>query len=214
MKKLLALILLFFWCNAESQNLHDSVLTDSALRMSVDTIDSLQVAPLPPPPPIDSIKINLQYSRNFDSVRYLNHPFFSFKDPIRYTVTERKRESKEAIFYSIIGLLIFFAVIKNAFRRYFEDLWKVFLRTSMRQKQLKEQLLQSPLPSLLFNIFFFFSGGLFLALMLQHFRLVKYNFWLLTLYSIVGLAAIYATKYLFLKISGWLFQAYEAANTY
>jgi hypothetical protein len=30
----------------------------------------------------------------------------------------------------------------------------------------------------------------------------------------VGVAAIYTLKFLFLKISGWLFSAYEAANTY
>lgn len=142
-------------------------------------------------------------------------PFFRFTDPMRYSITIKKWLGKEAIFYSMIALLIFFALIKNAFPRYMADLFKTYFRTGVNQKQTKEQLLQSPLPSLLLNLFFVLSIGMFLALLLQYFKLgLDFNFWWLYLYCVLALISIYSIKFLSLKLLGWIFQVLDSTDAY
>jgi hypothetical protein len=150
-----------------------------------------------------------------DSILYAYQPYYRFTDPIHYSITIKKWEGKEPIFYSIIALLIFFALIRNGFHRYLDDLVKTFFRTTVKQRQTKEQLVQSPLPSLLLNIFFLLSIGMFLALLLQYFKLgMQFNFWILFLYCVIGLMAIYAAKYITLRFFGWIFQVSEAIDSY
>lgn len=144
-----------------------------------------------------------------------NHPVFRFTNPMRYSVTEKKWLGKEAIFYSMIGLLLFFALIKNGFGRYIQDLFSSYFRTTVKQKQIKEQLLQNPLPSMLLNLFFTLSIGMFLALLLQYFKLgSEFNFWLLYLYCVIGLISIYALKFVSLKLLGWIFQVSNTIDSY
>jgi hypothetical protein len=191
----------------------DSLQVSDSLRR----LDSLQADSLArvPPPIRDTIRPVLQYPFTSDSFLYRKRPFFSFTDPVRYSISEKHWQGKEVIFYSIIGLLILFALIKNSFRRYLSDLFSSYFRTTVRQRQIKEQLLQSPLPSLLFNIFFLFSGALFLSLLIQHFTLVEeVPFWLLALYCTAALAVIYAGKFVLLKFFGWVLQVSEATDTY
>jgi hypothetical protein len=143
------------------------------------------------------------------------NPFLAFKNPMRYSITIKKWQGKEVIFYSIITLLIFFALVKNGFGRYVDDLIKTYFRTGINQKQAKEQLLQNPLPSLLLNLFFVLSIGMFLALLLQYFRLgLDFNFWLLYLYCILGLVSIYLVKFISLKFIGWIFQVSPSTDSY
>jgi hypothetical protein len=150
-----------------------------------------------------------------DTSFLLSNSFFRFTDPMRYSITIKKWQGKEAIFYSMIALLIFFALIKNSFTRYMGDLFKTYFRTGVNQKQTKEQLLQSPLPSLLLNMFFVLSIGMFLALLLQYFKLgLDFNFWWLYLYCVLALISIYAIKFVSLKLLGWIFQVFESADAY
>lgn len=150
-----------------------------------------------------------------DNSFFVNHPFFQFTNPVRNTISIRQWQGKEAIFYSIIALLVFFAIIKNGFYRYLANLLKTYFRTTLRQRQIKEQLVQSPLPSFLLNIFFLLSMGLFLALLLQQAALgMNFNFWLLFVYCVWGLAGIYTIKFVSLKLMGWIFQVSEAIDTY
>ncbi|HEU0065100.1 MAG TPA: DUF4271 domain-containing protein [Flavisolibacter sp.] len=155
------------------------------------------------------------FDTHSDSFLFTQHPYFSFTNPIHYSITVKQWQGKELIFYTLIGLLIFFSLIKNGSSRYMMDLFQTFFRTSPRQRQLRDQLVQSPLPSLLLNIFFLLSAGMFLALLLQYFRLgIQFNFWLLFLYCFLGLIAIYAVKYISLKFFGWIFQISSIVDTY
>ena len=186
-----------------------SSAADTILRDSLPPADSVLfsrkdpialVRQLPPPPAGLTMK---------------GHPFFTFTNPGKFAVTARRWEGKEPIFYSLIGLLLFFAILRNSFYRYVQDLFKTYFRTTVKQRQVKDQLLQSPLPSLMFNIFFILSIGMFLALVLQYFGLgTDINFWLLYLYCIIGLMAVYGVKFVTLKLLGWLFQAPEATESY
>lgn len=181
----------------------------SVIRDSTPVIDSALLFVKMDRPTISLFKLKL------DTPLFANHPFFRFTAPMRYSVTLKKWEGREAIFYSIIVLLIFFALIKNSFYRYLQDLFRTYFETTLKQKQIKEQLLQNPLPSLVLNLFFALSGGMYLALVLQYFQLaLKFNFWLLYLYSVLGLIIIYALKFVSLKFFGWIFQLSEAIDSY
>jgi hypothetical protein len=150
--------------------------------------------------------------RGFD---FSYQPYFRFTNPTRLTSTKKEWTGKEPLFYSMVALLIFFALIRNGFHRYVEDLLKSYFRTTMKQRQLKEQLIQSPLPSMLLNIFFVLSIGMFIALVLQHFQLgTDISFWYLYLYCIIGLIGVYAVKYMTLKLLGWVFQVSDATEGY
>lgn len=155
------------------------------------------------------------FKRQNDSSSLGMNPFFRFTNPMRYSITIKKWQGKEAIFYSIIALIIFFAVVRNGFGRYMEDIFKTYFRTGINQKQAKEQLLQNPLPSLLLNLFFVLSIGMFLALLLQYFKLgLDINFWWLYLYCSLGLVCIYLVKLISLKFVGWIFQVSESTDAY
>jgi len=182
---------------------------------SLNTADTLQVDTTISPVVTDTIRPILQFPFISDSFLYRKRLFFSFTDPIRYTISEKSWQGKEPIFYSIIGLLLFLAFAKNSFPRYFSDLYSSYFRTTMRQRQVKEQLLQNPLPSLLFNIFFLASTAIFLSLIIQYYGLANnFSFWMLAAYSALGLALIYGGKFLALKFFGWVFQMTEATDTY
>jgi len=155
------------------------------------------------------------FKRQSDTSILSVSPFFRFRDPMRYSITIKKWQGKEAVFYSMIALLIFFALIKNGFNRYMGDLFKTYFRTTVNPKQAKDQLLQSPLPSLLLNLFFVLSIGMFLALLLQYVKLgLEFNFWWLYLYCVLGLISIYAVKFVSLKFFGWILQVSDSTDAY
>ena len=122
---------------------------------------------------------------------------------------------KEYLFYYLIFLLILFGLLRRAFPKYFYDLFRVFFKTTLKQRQTQEQLLQSSLASVLMNSFFVLSAGLYVNFLLQYFQLViSDNFWLQYVYCAGALAAIYLVKYIGLKITGWLFNVSNATDSY
>lgn len=127
----------------------------------------------------------------------------------------RHAKGKELLFYALVMLFIIIGVLRRAFPKYFNDLFRLFFRTTLKQKQIREQLMQTPLPSLLLNGYFVLSLGLYIAFMLRHFSIDPLgNFWLLALYGCLGLSAAYFVKFAGLKICGWLFNMEEAADAY
>jgi len=122
---------------------------------------------------------------------------------------------KEYLFYYLIFLLILFGLLRRAFAKYFYDLFRVFFKTTLKQRQTQEQLLQSSLASVLMNSFFVLSAGLYVNFLLQYFQLViADNFWLQYIYCAGALAAIYVVKFIGLKITGWLFNVSNATDSY
>ena len=146
-----------------------------------------------------------------------HHPYFGFKAlPEKILKPDIKQfKGKELLFYLLVFLLLIYALLRKAFPKYFNDLFRIFFRTTLKQRQIKEQLMQTPLPSLLLNGFFVISGGLYITFLLQYFSVrAGESFWLMFLYSSVGLSVAYLLKFLGLKVSGWLFNMEEAANSY
>jgi hypothetical protein len=144
------------------------------------------------------------------------HPYFGFSaEPVNMAAQLNRSSGKELLFYAFIALLLFFAFLRNAFSKYFSNLFRLFFRTTLKYRQIREQLMQTPLPSLLLNFFFVISGGLYISFLLIHFKLVGQDeFWQYALYSCLGLSAIYFVKFLGLKVIGWIFNVSAAADSY
>lgn len=123
--------------------------------------------------------------------------------------------SKDALFYAITGLVFLLAIFKSAFGKYYQDLFTVFFRSSLRQHQIREQLIQARLPSLLFNVFFVLCAGTLLYLLAARHELVFMSSeWQLWLLAIGGVMALYLCKFIGLKLSGWIFGIDTAVDTY
>jgi hypothetical protein len=153
-----------------------------------------------------------------------HHPYYKFefkpvtgiRKPVVLAIgKERVVHSKDYLFYSLVLLIIVFALLRRAFPKYFNDLFRLFFRTTLKERQISEQLMQTPVPSILLNGFFAFSAGFYCCFLLGHYGLNPAgDFWTLFLYCVGGLAAAYFVKFIGLKISGWIFNMEAAANSY
>lgn len=147
------------------------------------------------------------------------HPYFNFSGTaVSRIMVPHRAVSKDGIFYLLAGLVFLLAIVKASFGRYFQNLFAVFFRASMKQKQIREQLLQTPLASLVLNILFIAAGGLFAAFVLAS-RFAPgqkgaIDFWVLYGYSIAGLALLYLGKYTILKMIGWVLKMENTTDTY
>jgi hypothetical protein len=154
--------------------------------------------------------------KNFVRLAWEVNKFFGFSSTA-IIITSNKMEfrGKEIIFYTLIALLLFFAFLKFSFPKYLGDLFRVAFRTTLKQRQIGEQLVQTPLPSLLLNFFFLLSASLYINFLLEHYQLATdYNFWLRDFYCFAALTVIYLIKFLSLKFSGWLFNITVTTDGY
>ncbi len=146
-----------------------------------------------------------------------HHPYFGFSSAISQKPVSmvRKVVGKEKLFYLLLFLVVIFGLLRQLFPKYFGDLFRLFFRTTLKQKQIREQLLQTPLPSMALNIFFVIASALYVTFVVQHFKWIEpQNFWHTLLYAGLALLAIYTAKYIGIQFSGWLFDMKEAANAY
>lgn len=190
----------------DTLSIKDSIAPMMPSPVSKETLESIK-------PAVKSTKIN----RPMDSfyLKLLDNPFLRSKSkPIFLVINERKRTSKDEIFYLIVGLLFFLAFIKLVFNKYFQNVFRLFFQPSFRQKQTREQLQQGNLPSLLLNLFFIVSTATYISFVLQHYQIVDTGFWLLALYSSISLLVLYVGKFIFISFAGWVFNVKEATDAY
>lgn len=122
--------------------------------------------------------------------------------------------NKDYLFYTLVAIVLLLAFIKQAFPKYFSNLFRLLIDASFRQKQRREQLMQETLASLMMNILFIITGGMFIALLAVYYHWLHITFWLLALYCITVLFIIYIVKYLVILFTGWVFNVREPASTY
>jgi hypothetical protein len=143
-------------------------------------------------------------------------PGFNFTGkPVVEIFEIHRPNSKDSFFYLLVGILFYFALIRIFFEKYFNNLMTLFFRVSLRQQQIREQVLQTPLPSLLLNILFIVSGGLY-ACFLLHYSTVGegVRFWVLYAWCMLLLGSIYLVKFVVLKFVGWVFSISRATDIY
>ena len=179
-------------------------------RVPRDTIvanDSIKANPLP--------LITVERIDTGTYRKYETHPFLPMQEQAVYMLISYHREnSKDDLFYLMSGVVLCLAFVRAIFPRYFRNLFVLFFQTSLRQKQTREQLIQDNLASLLINLMYVISFGLYIALLIQYRHWSNASFWLLALGSALVLIFVYLGKYLFLLFTGWVFNTKEAAGTY
>ena len=143
-------------------------------------------------------------------------PWYNFTGSVLQSAEQVHQElSLDGLFYVILGVLFYFALIKLLFAKYLGNLLTLFFRVSMRQQQIRDQVVQSPLPSLLLNILFVVSGGLYAGFLIRNGHFAdKADFWVLAINCCILLALIYLVKFFLLKCTGWVFNIQRATDTY
>jgi hypothetical protein len=157
---------------------------------------------------------SLMQIRRFDSLKKLKELRLVTQD-VKKEGEVKNFSGKEWLFYYCLFLFLLFGLFRRVFSKYFYDLFRVFFKTTLKQRQVREQLLQSPLPSVMMNIFFVLVAGLYINYVLIYFQLsVHEDFWMQYVYCSAALGAIYLLKFTGLKFAGWLFNVSEAADSY
>jgi hypothetical protein len=137
------------------------------------------------------------------------------KEIEKKTGEKRDYNGKEILFYYLLFLLILFGLQRQAFQKYFVDLFRVFFKKTLKPRQLREQMLHAQLPSIFMNVFFVLSAGLYINFLLEYIGVsITKNFWLQYGYCAAMLGAIYLVKFFGLKITGWLLNVREVTESY
>jgi Domain of unknown function (DUF4271) len=218
MRRYFFLTLLFaFPCAfANAQQLNDTVTTVRPAKPATVSISDTGITKLN----IDSTTTALQpvvksYQSFVDSL-LKSGSYINVNQPSIDFITEKREwRGKEFIFYSLCFVVLILGLFKTFYSSYFNNLFRVFFNTSIRQTQLTDQLLQAKLPSFILNIFFAVSVGFYIWLLFKRYqppRLIGNQ--LLLPFCIAGIGALYFIKYCILKFMGWMSGMQQAADNY
>ncbi len=142
------------------------------------------------------------------------HPYFNLDgEPERLVIEERLIENSDGIFYFVIGLIFYIALMRLVFYKYMSTMFTLFFRATLRQQQLREQMVQARLPTLLMNMFFVVVFATYSALIAEHFGATD-GFWHILLVAFIIIGVIYIGKSIILNIAGWIFGIKNASDTY
>lgn len=136
------------------------------------------------------------------------HPYFPWlASPVYLISPERGPSGMDWLFYTLLGSLAFFGLLRRGFGRYLADLSVAFFDQAIRQAQIREQLARQALPAQLMNLQFLFNAALFAHLLSPDVRLPGLpaaghgaqigGFMLLT-------AAVYVVKGVVVRTAGYL----------
>lgn len=136
--------------------------------------------------------------------------------PTRQDVNKlRVYEDLDWLVYLMTGIVLLLGIIRLSYMKYFSDLFKAFLNPTLSQRQLKDQLSQSPFPNFLLNSFFVISLALYLYLLMYRQQYISSNTaWMAIPGLILLVAVVYGVKYVMLRFCGWLFGSAELADAY
>lgn len=173
------------------------VRSDSASVQRVDTVTRPAVLPA---------IARFSFKEVWDSVRVLPPGSVVIVDSGRMEGAVRASSGKEGLFYALLGMMLMLAFFRRAFPKYWSDLFRLFFRTTLRQRQLRDQLELASLPSLLLNVFFFACMAFYLSLFLSE---RGWNplpgYWQLWWLMLGGLLVMYLVKWLGLRFAAWVF---------
>lgn len=184
--------------------LPDTILKDSTLGPQDSIADSvLKLAPgfLNPKNFTNNQSAGNLLKRLLDKNKYINVS----SAPVFRIDETRNNHGKEFIFYSLFTIVLILGVFKTFYSGYFNNLFRVFFNTSLRQTQLTDQLLQAKLPSLILNLFFMITAGVYVWLLFSHFNPPRnVSPQMLLPFCILAIVIIYAVKYSLLKFTGYI----------
>ncbi|MCY7291320.1 MAG: DUF4271 domain-containing protein [Ferruginibacter sp.] len=156
-----------------------------------------------------------QYKNIYNNLLDSNIFLQSKGQPQALAIVFKTAQTKQSFFYLMAALLFFLGLLRTIFSRYFSTLFRVFFNTSLRQNQLTDQLEQATLPSLLFNVFFVLSAGLYIYFLQQYYteksNVINWNF-LWICFAVISIS--YLVKYVSLLFTGWVTNYREEAKIY
>jgi len=146
----------------------------------------------------------------------LNNKFINIKDkPVYFIEQPHPRSGKEFLFYTLCTVLLILGLFKTFFPAYFQNLFRVYFNTSLRQTQLADQLEQAKFPSFIMNIFFAITAGIYIWLLFNYFHPPRFiSSKLLLPFCILSVAALYFIKFCLIKFMGWMSDIQETTNNY
>ncbi len=171
------------------------------------------------------VVVPIQTLVTIDSTKSFTNPYLQLLDsnfllnakgaPQALDIIPKKVQNKQPFFYLILTLFFVLGIARTLFSRYFNTLFRVFFNTSLRQNQLTDQLEQAKVPSLIFNIFFIITTGLYAYFLLQYFYGNHQKIdWYVLFICVAVIAISYTVKYLSLKFTGWVSNYQSEADTY
>lgn len=151
-----------------------------------------------------------------DSLLLSKNRYINFKGKPVYLIERPHTISgKEFLFYILCVVLLILGLFKTFFRSYFNNLFRVFFNTSLKQTQLSDQLQQATFPSLILNIFFAITGGIYIWLLFSFYHPPRlFNGKIFLPVCILSLVILYFFKFCILKFLGWVTDVQESTNNY
>jgi len=142
--------------------------------------------------------------------------FLKSNKPSRLDVNKlRVFDDLDWLVYVMAGVVLLLGIIRLSYLKYFSDLFRAFMNPTLSQRQLKDQLSQSPFPNFLLNSYFVISLALYLYLLMYRQQYITSNTaWMAIPGLIVLVTVVYGVKYLMLRFCGWLFGSSELADAY
>lgn len=146
----------------------------------------------------------------------LKNRFINAKDPPVFLKEQLHQASgKEFLFYSLCIIILILGIFKSFYKGYFGNLFRVYFNTSLRQTQLADQLSQAKLPSLILNLFFVITAGIYVWLLINLYtpsHLANNKF--LLAFCMLVIALLYFVKFCLLKFTGWVSDIQQTTNNY
>ena len=190
----------------------DSVRYKDSLATAIKLTDSLRADSLNK---AMALKIS-KMQKDTATYRYLMnstyYPFFAA--PLNMFMPERQPNSKDMIFYILLGLVVILAIIRIIFTKYIRNLFTLFFQTSFRQNQTRDQMVQDSIASLLTNLIFVLCGGIYISLMTNYFDANNLTFTTMVIYGSIAVTVTYLFKFIFLSLLGWIFNIKEMIQSY
>lgn len=204
----IALVFLLVGRNCTAQQNDSRIIKPDSLQIMIDSL-----------PIKDSIKPitfrNSIHTINIDSFLKKNKFLNGTATPVSLAAKQKNKPGKEFLFYLLAIVILSLAIFKFIYTKYFNNIFRLFFNSSLRQNQLADLLLQAKLPSLIFNIFFIIITGLYAWLLLEYYHQLKEsNNYILIALSILFVGIIYSGKFLTLKLIGWISGMQAAADQY
>lgn len=165
---------------------------------------------------IDSLETLFPPVISIDSVILAKNPYINTKsNPVSLDEQVRIVSGKEFLFYVLCLVLLILGLFRTFFTGYFKNLFRVYFNTSLRQTQLSDQLQQATLPSLILNIFFTITVGIYIWLLFNFYHPPKiFSGQVLLPFCILSIGVIYFIKFCMLKFMGWVSDVQESTNGY
>lgn len=155
------------------------------------------------------------YGEFINEILKKGHWYKLDSSPQRQLFTKRKRQHEEWLFYTFAGLFFFIGLINARYSDYLTKLIRGYVNEGFIFFQVKEQLSQYPIASLLMNLFFFIAATFFIFFGLS---IKGVNFpveeWEFLIFIFLTLVLVYLTKFIFLAALGWVFNQQDVFKNY